>query len=60
MKLYNLSIPQTASKFNMNYRILSRCCKKISEVDYLHENIPVIQVSYVESKQILLNLKNSN
>jgi len=38
----------------MNYRTLSRYCKKISEEDYLHENIviPTIQASYVKNKLI--------
>jgi len=54
MKLRNLSIRQAASEFNMNYRILSRYYKKISEEDYLHENIviPTIQAGYVKNKLI--------
>jgi len=46
VKLYNLSIRQVTSEFNMNYRTLNRYCKKIPEEDYLYENIviPIIQV----------------
>jgi len=56
VKLYNLSILQATSEFNMNYRTLSRYCKKISEGDYLRENIviPTIQVGYAKNKQTFI------
>jgi len=48
MKLHNLSIRQAALEFNMNYRTLSHYCKKISEENYLCENIVFQQlVDYI-------------
>jgi len=41
VKLHNLSIRQATLEFNMNYRTLSRYCKKIYEEDYLHGNIVI-------------------
>jgi len=32
-------VRKAASEFNVNYRLLSRYCKKIPEKDHLHENI---------------------
>jgi len=34
VKIHNLFIRQAAVEFNMNYRVLSRYCKKIFEYDY--------------------------
>jgi len=57
VKIHNLSIRQAALEFKMNYRTLSRYCKKIPEEDYLHENIviPTVHVGYAKNKQIFTN-----
>jgi len=44
----NFFYRKAGSEFNINYHILSHCCKKIPEEDYLHENIaiPTIQIGW--------------
>jgi len=61
VKLHNLFIRQVASKLNMNYCMLSRYCKKISEKDYLYENIviPTIHVGYAKNTQIFISISRT-
>lgn len=57
VKLNNLSIRQVAEKFGINYRTLTRYCKKIPEEELLCENIttPTISVGYVKVRQTFTN-----
>lgn len=54
VKIYNLSIRQVASKYNINYRTLARYCKKIPEKDYVCEDItvPTVSVGYTKIRQV--------